>query len=333
MAVELITIAEEDADQRLDRWFKRRYPGVTQGRLQKMLRTGQVRVDGKRIKEAGFRLQTGHEVRVPPMSEGDQNRPRKSDNPANKVAVDPAELEALRARVLYKDDHVLVIDKPAGLAVQGGSGTTHHLDGMLDGLQFDAAERPRLVHRLDKDTSGVLVLARTRKAATALARSFQTKEVRKQYWAVVVGTPEPEQGKVDLPLSKRPAQGGEKVWIDEFSGKRAVTHYRVIEKAARKAAWVELEPVTGRTHQLRVHMVAMHTPILGDGKYGGSEAFLTGAVNAKRLHLHARAIRFQSPAGGMVTVSASLPDHMAETWNFLGFIEADAEPPFTEPLP
>lgn len=332
MAVELITIAEEDSDQRLDRWFKRRYPGVTQGRLQKMLRTGQVRVDGKRIKEAGFRLQAGHEVRVPPLTDSDQNRPRKSDSPAHKVAVDPAELEALRARVLYKDDHVLVINKPAGLAVQGGSGTIHHLDAMLDGLQFDAIERPRLVHRLDKDTSGVLVLARTRKAATALARSFQTKDVRKLYWAISVGVPVPEQGKVDLPLSKRSGQGGEKVWVDEFDGKYAVTHFRVVERTASRAAWVELEPVTGRTHQLRVHMMAMGTPILGDGKYGGKEAFLTGAVNAKQLHLHARAIQFKSPAGGVLTVVAPLPDHMVKTWDFLGFIEADAEAPFSNPL-
>ncbi len=325
MAVELVTITDADADQRLDRWFKRRFPGLTQGRLQKLLRTGQVRVDGKRVKEAGHRLQTGQEVRVPPLEDAaTAPRPKKQ----NTATVSNEDLRVIEARILHKDDHVLVINKPAGLAVQGGSGTVKHIDAMLDGLKFGFTERPRLVHRLDKDTSGVLVLARTRRAATELGRAFQTKDVRKLYWAATVGVPSPAEGDVKWPLSKRPASGGEKVWVDEFEGKKAHTHYRVLDQAGKRAAWVEMEPLTGRTHQLRVHMLTMGTPILGDGKYGGAEAFITGAEIPKQMHLHARAIRFPSPGGGNLTLVAPLPEHMAQTWAYLGFDDTMAVPPF-----
>ncbi len=328
MAVELVTITPDDADQRLDRWFKRRYPGITQGRLQKMLRSGDVRIDGKRIKEAGTRLAEGQQVRVPPMGEG-ATRKTKQSKPLEKTSA--KDEKELIDSILYKDAHVLVISKPAGLAVQGGSGTTHHLDAMLDCLKLDALERPRLVHRLDKDTSGVLVLARTRKAATTLSRSFQTKDVRKIYWAAVAGVPTPPKGKIDMPLSKKSkgAGGNEKVWVDEFEGKHAVTVYRTIESAGKRAAWVEMEPITGRTHQLRAHMLLLGTPILGDGKYGGQDAFLSGSEIAKKMHLHARAIRFPNPGGGLTEVIAPLPQHMVETWKYLGFYEHVADDPFS----
>ena len=327
MAAEIITIVADDSDQRLDRWFKRRYPGVTQGRLQKMLRSGDVRIDGKRVKEAGTRLVEGQQVRVPPMGI-DATRKTKQTKPIEKIS--EQDKRALIDSIIYKDAHVLAINKPAGLAVQGGSGTTHHLDAMLDCLKFDALERPRLVHRLDKDTSGILVLARTRKAATTLSRSFQGKDVRKIYWAAVAGVPNPPEGKVDMPLSKksRGTSGNEKVWVDEFEGKHAVTIYRTIESASKRAAWVEMEPITGRTHQLRAHMLLLGTPILGDGKYGGQDAFLGGDEVIKKMHLHARAIRFPNPGGGLTTLTAPLPQHMVETWKYLGFYEHVADDPF-----
>lgn len=328
MGVELVTITNDDADQRLDRWFKRRYPGITQGRLQKMLRGGEIKIDGKKVKEAGVRISEGQVVRVPPM--GDGALVRKEKKTAD-VKISAKDEQDLVNSIIYKDSHVLVIDKPAGLAVQGGSGTSHHLDLMLDCLKLDGVERPRLVHRLDKDTSGVLVLARSRKAAAKLSHAFQTKDVRKLYWAVVAGQPDPAGGKVDLPLSKKSSKGAgsnEKVWVDEYEGKRAVTIYRTIENAGKRASWVELEPITGRTHQLRVHMAALGTPILGDGKYGGQGAFLGGAEIAKQMHLHARAIRFPNPGGGFSTVTAPLPSHMRDTWQYLGFYEHIADEPF-----
>lgn len=328
MPVEIITISDEDAEQRLDRWFKRRYPGITQGRLQKMLRGGDIRIDGKRAKEAGTRLLAGQQIRIPPLGE---SAIKKNDSIKAIAKISPADEKMLVDSIIYKDANVLVINKPAGLAVQGGSGTTRHIDMMLDVLKLDGAERPRLVHRLDKDTSGVLVLARTRKAATFLGHAFQTKDVRKIYWAVVVGVPSPESGKIDLPLSKKMGSvtGNEKVWVDEFEGKKAITIYRTIESAGKSTAWVEMEPITGRTHQLRAHMAALKTPILGDGKYGGEGAFLSGAEIAKKLHLHARAISFPNPGGGATIVVAELPQHMKETWEYLGFYENVASDPFS----
>jgi 23S rRNA pseudouridine955/2504/2580 synthase len=228
--------------------------------------------------------------------------------------------------VLYRDEEVLAIDKPAGLAVQGGTETTHHLDGMLDALRFEASERPRLVHRLDKDTSGVLLLARTARAAAWLAEAFRRKETRKLYWAVVVGVPRPTEGKIDMALEKLPGRMGERVVPDE-EGRRAVTRYAVVEHAGKKAAWLALMPVTGRTHQLRAHCAAIGTPILGDGKYGGAEAFLTGSGLPRQLHLHARRIRVPRPQGAWIDVTAPLPPHMRTTWSFFGFNpKSDVDP-------
>ncbi len=307
--VQSLVVAEGEAELRLDRWFKRHFPDLSHGRLEKLLRTGQVRIDGKRA-TAGDRLAPGQVVRVPPLA----------PTTAKKLpVVDPREAEALRRLVLHRDDDVLVIDKPAGLAVQGGAGTTHHLDGMLDALRFEALERPRLVHRLDRDTSGVLVLARTAAAAAHLAEAFRAKETEKVYWAVVVGVPSPRAGRVDRPLAKKRGHGGERVATDDADGQRAITDYRTLDAAGRRAAWLELSPVTGRTHQLRVHCTVLGTPILGDGKYGGAGAFIPGAGLPAQLHLHARRLRLPHPRGSFLDVAASLPPHMRETFGYFGF--------------
>ena len=325
-AVRTEEVSQGDAGLRLDRWFKRHFPDIPHSHLQKWLRTGQVRVDGKRAK-AGFRLEPGQSVRVPPL--GDPP-PRKKTKRVVAEQVSDSDAEALLSTVLHRDDHVIVIDKPPGLAVQGGTGTRHHLDAMLDVLRFGSDERPRLVHRLDKDTSGVLVLARTGAVAAKLTAAFRSKTARKLYWAVVVGVPRPHQGRISLALSKLAGRGGERMTVDAEHGKAAETLYRVIERAGKKAAWLALEPLSGRTHQLRVHCMELGTPVLGDGKYGGAGAFLDGAGIARKLHLHARVIRIPHPAGGMLEVTAALPAHMRETWSFLGFGDGDGaeEDPF-----
>jgi 23S rRNA pseudouridine955/2504/2580 synthase len=316
-------VSAAEAELRLDRWFKRHFPSLTHGRLEKLLRTGQIRVDGKRVK-ASLRLAAGQVIRVPPLGEP-VPLPSKAGQPPRPRPEDDRLIEDLRRRILHRDRETLVIDKPAGLAVQGGTATDQHLDRLLDGLRFDAPERPRLVHRLDRDTSGVLVLARSAAAAAWLAAAFRRKETRKIYWAAVVGLPKPSEGRIDLALSKQGGGHGERVHPDE-EGQRAVTFYRVVEHAARRAAWLALIPVTGRTHQLRAHCVALGTPILGDGKYGGGEAFLAGLP--RQLHLHARNIRLLRPTGGVLEATASLPAHMITTWRFFGFDPA----PVVEPL-
>ncbi|MCA8931505.1 MAG: RluA family pseudouridine synthase [Rhodospirillaceae bacterium] len=320
------TIAEEDDGLRIDRWFRRHVPELGHGRLERLLRTGQVRLDGKRVR-AGDRVATGQVVRVPPLGEAAtaQERPASRPKPA---AADPAQAADLAARVLYRDADLLVIDKPAGLAVQGGSGTTVHLDGLLAALQFEAAEPPRLVHRLDRDTSGVLVLARHRAAARTLTAAFRSKQTRKLYWAAVVGRPHPAQGRVDQPLAKRRGGSGqEKMAADGADGEPAVTLYRTIDHAQKTASWLALLPLTGRTHQLRAHCAALGTPILGDGKYGGAGAFLTGVDLPRRMHLHARriVIPHPDPKRPPVDVTAELPAHMRTTWSLLGFADAEGD--------
>ena len=320
--VQQLEVGSEEDEARLDRWFKRRFPGLGHGRLEKLLRTGQVRVDGGRVK-ASTRLSAGQIVRVPPL--GDVSTPAK---PHKRIILNDGEADDLRARVLYRDKDVIAFNKPAGLAVQGGTGTVRHLDAMLDALSFEAGERPKLVHRLDKDTSGVLLLARHTKAAKWLTEAFRHRLTRKVYWALVVGVPRPQEGKIDAKLAKLPGPGGERMQIDARGGKPAVSYYAVVEKAAQKAAWVALMPVTGRTHQLRVHMAAIETPIVGDHKYGGEAASVSG-LSAK-LHLHAREISLKRPGGKRLKVQAPLPDHMLETWKFLGLNPKDDDDPFAE---
>ena len=312
MSIELRTVAPEEADLRLDRWFRRHHPNLTQGALQKMLRTGQVRVDGKRA-ETGTRLAPGQAVRVPPMPAA----PAPAPAPLAFSAEDAAMLERL---VIYRDDSVIALDKPHALPVQGGPNIARHLDGMLDALRFGSEERPRLVHRLDKDTSGVLLLARSGVAAAALAAAFRGRDAHKTYWALVVGRPHPLAGRINMPLSRQAGPRGERTGPAEEGedGAFAITDFKVVDNARKHVSWLEMNPLTGRTHQLRVHAAsALGCPILGDGKYGGAAAHLEGMSGL--LHLHARSIALPHPEGGTLTVSAPLPPHMTESFTFLGF--------------
>lgn len=322
--VELLAVAPDEAEMRLDRWFQRRFPGLGHGRLEKLLRTGQVRIDGARAR-ANSRLATGQTIRVPPLD----LTARATADTAAPAPLAEKDVAMLRDSILHRDPLVLVLNKPPGLPVQGGSGVERHIDGMLDALRFEADERPRLVHRLDRDTSGILVLGRTRKAASDLAAAFRERTARKIYWALVAGVPSPRQGKIDLPLAKIVGPGGERMMEDDEAGKRAITLYSVLETAGRKAAWLAMMPLTGRTHQLRAHCAFLGTPIVGDGKYGGERAFLTGAVSRK-LHLHARAIDMPHPAGGRLRVRAPLPSHMRQTWKLLELDPDDRRDPFAE---
>ncbi|ABC23456.1 RluA family pseudouridine synthase [Rhodospirillum rubrum] len=324
MSVETVAVTQDEDGSRLDRWFKRRYPALTHGRLEKLLRTGQIRVDGKRVK-SGERLEAGQQVRVPPL--GDEAPSPSSSGHAVPRPAAEGEIRALRRAILHEDAHLIVINKEAGLAVQGGTGTPHHLDGMLESLA-DGGETPRLVHRLDKDTSGVLVLARTQAAARALTSAFRSREALKVYWAIVVGRPPMLQGTIKGALAKVAGGRGERMEINEEEGKRAVTDFRVVDQAAKACAWVELHPRTGRTHQLRVHCLEMGTPILGDGKYGGPGAFLEGTELPKRMHLHARALALPHPAGGVLEIIAPPPPHFVESLKTLGFALSDAPNPF-----
>jgi 23S rRNA pseudouridine955/2504/2580 synthase len=326
-AVAQLAVTEEEDGVRLDRWFKRHYPAMTHGRLEKLLRTGQVRVDGARVK-ANARLEKGQTIRVPPLG-------NEELAPAPKVIRDVSDKDAemIRACVIYKDKSVIVLNKPSGLAVQGGTKTERHLDGMLDALMFEAKERPRLVHRLDRDTSGVLLLARNLRAATALGRSFQQKDAQKIYWALVVGTPQPHQGTINLHLAKQGGPRAERVSPAEKGdedARHAITHYSVITPVSTKFAWVAFMPVTGRTHQIRAHAAAIETPIVGDGKYGGGFEAHPGGDIPRGLQLHARSIDIAHPDGGnkRLYIEAPLSAHMKTTWELLGLEERDAKGAF-----
>ncbi len=325
--VQQVEIAAEEGDQRLDRWFKRRFPTLNHIRLEKLLRTGQVRLDGARAK-AGERVRVGQIVRVPPLGEAPKPVSGPAPPPRNDAA-DRKWLPILRKAILHKDSDVLVIDKPAGLAVQGGSGLDTSLDALLDHLRFEAKERPRLVHRLDRDTSGVLVLARSTQAARKLAQSFRHKNARKTYWAIVVGVPKPARGRIEAPLAKIMGPRRERVEIDD-DGKRALTYYAVLDHAGTKAAWLALMPVTGRTHQLRAHCALLGTPILGDRKYGDTGTTLAAGEMARIPHLHARRIRIAHPSKGWLDVTAPLPEHMRRASAFLGLEAGRDADPFAE---
>jgi 23S rRNA pseudouridine955/2504/2580 synthase len=318
VSVELRAVTDDEAEIRLDRWFRRHFPGVTQGALQKLCRTGQIRVDGKRA-ETATRLAPGQAVRVPPL-------PAQPGPPPVPKPADPVVARELEDMILHRDDHLIVLDKPHGLAVQGGPGIARHLDGMLDALRMDSPHRPRLVHRLDRDTSGVLVLARTPGVAAKLASAFRGRDVRKTYWAVVAGRPTPPEGRIDLPLLRYAGARGERsvpAARNDEEAQRAVTDYQTLDHAGQRLAWMELSPITGRTHQLRVHCVALGTPIVGDLKYhepdqnGARSAIIDGLSN--KLHLHARALDLPHPAGGRLVVEANLPPHMRETFKTMGF--------------
>lgn len=319
--VRQFTISDDDDGVRLDRWFKRNLPQIGFGTVSKWARTGQIRVDGKRAKPDD-RLTSGQVLRVPPGGEqaGRKPKPRRE--------LKPEEIAEAKAMVVKETKSAIVLNKPPGLATQGGSKTNKHVDGLLDAfVEDDDAPRPRLVHRLDKDTSGVLLIARTPGSAASYSKRFSGRSARKVYWALIVGVPDVKEGTIDAPLAKQPGTGGEKMHVDMEGGQPAKTRYRVVETAGKKAAWVELEPLTGRTHQLRVHMEAIGHPIVGDGKYGGQDAFLTGSISRK-MHLHARRLIITEPGGGKLDVTAELPEHFAASMEQLGFDIAlsDAKP-------
>jgi 23S rRNA pseudouridine955/2504/2580 synthase len=315
--IELRAVAADEAELRLDRWFRRHFPALSHGRLQKLLRTGQVRIDGRRA-EASARLRPGQSIRVPPL-EG----PAAGPAPRRRAAlVDQRDADWLRARILHEDDALLVLDKPAGLAVQGGTGTRRHLDGMLAALAGEG-ERPRLVHRLDRDTSGLLVVARSARAAAKLTEAFRRHRVDKLYWALVVGRPSPTAGLIDQPLGKQAGLRGEHM-AGVAAGLPAQTRYRTVARAGRIASWLALQPLSGRTHQLRAHCALLGTPIIGDGKYGGAGAHPAGAP--KGLMLHAREIRLPHPDGGLLALTAPLGETVRAGFDWLGFAPDPALP-------
>ena len=311
--VRTFIVSEDDDGIRLDRWFKRHMPDVTFNAVSRLARTGQLRLAGKRA-APGDRVEAGQEIRVPPL----EAAPARSARPQPKR--DPLtdeEEQMVRDMVIHQDANAFVLNKPPGLATQGGTKTHQHLDRLLDGLADDGP-RPKLVHRLDKDTSGALLVARTARSAGHFAKAFSGRTAKKVYWAIVVGVPDAMEGVIDAPLAKQPGTGGEKMHIDHENGLPAKTRWRVIDRAGNRAAWVELQPLTGRTHQLRAHMASIGHPIVGDAKYGGPEGFLTGGISRK-LHLHARRIRIDAPDGGKIDVTADLPAHIAESLEMLGF--------------
>ena len=317
MAVTTRTVWASEGDTRLDRWFHRHFPMLTQGALQKMLRTGQIRVDGKRA-EAGTRLRGGQVVRIPPMPEG--QAPKAEPKPVNEQ-----DALALQRLVIYRDDSVIAIDKPQGLPVQGGPGIAKHVDGLLDALRFGSEDRPRLVHRLDRDTTGVLVLARTPAAAAKLAAAFRGRDAEKTYWAVVVGNPKPEQGVIELHLVKKGVGDRELVVPadpKEFGAEPAETEYVTISRAGHRAAWMALRPHTGRTHQLRAHMKAIGFPILGDPKYGDENS--APLSEGLKLLLHARRIELPHPSRGSLIIEAPMSPEMRAGFDRFGFDEHEA---------
>jgi len=331
--VRQFTINDDDSNIRVDRWFKRNLPEIPFATVSRWSRTGQIRVDGGRVKPED-RLQTGQVLRVPPGGEA------KHKGPKSRRPLTEEEISQARDMVLRETPSAIVLNKPPGLATQGGSKTTKHVDGMLDAfVESEDQPRPRLVHRLDKDTSGVLLIAKTPGSAASYSKRFSSRSARKTYWALVVGVPEVREGTIDAPLAKQPGTGGEKMHVDEENGAMARTRYRVVERAGSRASWVELEPLTGRTHQLRVHMAAIGHPIVGDGKYGGQDAFLTGSISRK-MHLHARRLIIGTPegraasetaaktGGSKLDVTAPLPEHFAASMEALGFDEglSDASP-------
>lgn len=319
--VETIEVKKDEAGLRVDRWFRVHFPDVGYGHLQKLLRSGQVRVDSKRV-QANDRLEAGAQVRVPKIV-----RTPPPGTPSLKAAlgVSKGDRDLIEKAILYEDDLVLVLNKPFGLAVQGGSGTKKHIDGILAGMADRFGDRPRLVHRLDRDTTGVLLVAKTRDAAAKLGRIFQTRSAAKTYWALVKGVPKPPQGKIEAALVKAAGPDGDRVRKalpgEQDVAMHATTHYSVIDRVAHKASWVSLKPVTGRQHQLRAHMAMIGNPIVGDNKYEGTQVLADSGIEPK-LHLHARRLIIPHPSGTKkIDVTAPLPPHMRASWSLLGLDE------------
>ncbi|TNE38431.1 MAG: RluA family pseudouridine synthase [Alphaproteobacteria bacterium] len=331
-AVEHVSVQPEEEGRRLDTWFKDHYPRLPRGRLEKLLRTGQIRVDGKRVK-SNSRLEAWQVVRVPPLKQ-DDDKAFKGPKP-----VGEEDRRFMGSLVLHEDKALIALNKPAGIAVQGGSKTERHLDGLLAALVPEGAERPRLIHRLDKDTSGVLLVAKSSAYAAKLGKSFKSRQARKTYWALVKGVPRPEQGTIRLGLAKLGGSaGGERMVAENdpnapqegVDWQAAVTHYTVVAQAGQRYAWLALRPDTGRTHQLRVHLAAIGHPIIGDFKYGQEDAEVGGDM-PRGMYLHAQALELPSPLGGTLSVSAPLPPHMTKAWDLLAFEAEEAEGVF-DPL-
>jgi len=329
------TVESDDNGLRVDRWFKRHYPGLGHGLLEKLLRTGQIRLDGKRIK-ASEHISTGQIMRLPPQVQTVPEPAARisTDSQAPRSQPESAEKKFAESLVIHKDSSVLVLNKPSGLATQGGSGITRHVDGLLDHLTFGKRQRPRLVHRLDRDTSGVLLIARTVPAAAALAEALRRRDATKIYWALTKGVPKPSRGTIKDALAKEGGFGphgrDEKMTtadLHDEGAKYALTDYVVLAHAGDEFAWVAAKPLTGRTHQIRVHLASLGTPIVGDFKYGGTASRGLGEIENK-LHLHARMIDIGHPDGGRLQVTAPLPPHMLKTWELLGQDPDSMENPF-----
>ena len=316
--VQTVTVTADENGMRVDRFLEARFPGLSFSHIQRIVRKGELRVNGKRA-DSKDRLEEGQSIRIPPL---------KLDAPRTASQLSEAEtrtLEALKAMTLFEDADVLVLNKPAGLAVQGGSGTTRHVDQMLEVMRDAKGQKPRLVHRLDKETAGCLLIAKTRFAASALTGSFRHRSARKIYWALVAGVPKPKQGRISTYLAKEESEEDSIMRIaahGDEGASHAVTYYAVVETSAQKLAWVSLKPVTGRTHQLRAHMAHIDHAIIGDPKYFNKENWdLPGGIQ-NRLHLLARRIVIPHPRGGVIDATAPLPPHMLQSWNLLG-LEAD----------
>lgn len=323
-STETIVVSARDDGMRLDRWFRQHFPHVTNSHLQKLLRKGAIRLDTKRV-AANARVEAKSEIRIPKSVRDPGSAPPR---PAVKapLGVSKADRQAVERMILFEDDDVLVLNKPQGLAVQGGSGTRRHIDGLLAGMEDRFGGRPRLVHRLDRDTTGVLLVAKSRAAAAELGETFRSRSAAKTYWALVKGVPRPPQGKIEAALVKASGPDGDRVRRaqpgEQDRAMHATTHYNVIERVSSKAAWVSLKPVTGRQHQLRAHMASIGHPICGDVKYEGGMD-LPAENMPPRLHLHARRLIIPHPSGrGKIDVTAPLPEHMLKTWDILS-LDAD----------
>jgi 23S rRNA pseudouridine955/2504/2580 synthase len=320
--VQTVTVTADEDNMRVDRFLEARFPGLSFSHIQRIVRKGELRVNGKRA-DSKDRLQAGQSVRIPPL---------RLDTPKALGVLSEAQsktLAALKEMTLFEDADVLVLNKPAGLAVQGGSGTTRHVDQMLEVMRDAKGQKPRLVHRLDKETSGCLLVAKTRFAATHLTGAFRSRSARKIYWALVAGVPKPKQGRISTYLAKEEGEDDTIMRIaahGDEGASHAVTYYAVVETAAQKLAWVSLKPVTGRTHQLRAHMAHIDHAIVGDPKYFNRENWELPGGLQNRLHLLARRIVIPHPRGGVIDVTAPLPPHMQQSWNLLGLDTSRFDP-------
>jgi 23S rRNA pseudouridine955/2504/2580 synthase len=316
--VQTVTVTADEANMRVDRFLEARFPSLSFSHIQRIVRKGELRVNGKRA-DSKDRLEEGQSVRIPPLKL-DAPKAAASFSEAAKKTHD-----ALKDMILFEDDDVMVLNKPAGLAVQGGSGITRHVDQMLETMRDAKGQRPRLVHRLDRETAGCLLVAKTRFAATALTGSFRHRSARKIYWALVAGVPKPKQGRISTYLAKEENEDDSIMRVaahGDEGASHAVTYYAVVETSAAKLAWVSLKPVTGRTHQLRAHMAHIDHAIVGDPKYFNKENWQLPGGLQNRLHLLARRIVIPHPRGGFIDATAPLPPHMLQSWNLLG-LEAD----------